>query len=124
MVEAHDGLAVLDDVEADIFVGFREFVYTGDYRSRSTEREPEIAIDDPATIQRKETHHATSVEWEERPAPAAEEATPIQEEYWGYARPEQNKKKTQTTQIERIWNNFQNLTYEDPTRLVGDGQAT
>jgi hypothetical protein len=40
MVEAHDSVAVLDDVEADTFVGFCEFAYTGDYRSRMTEREP------------------------------------------------------------------------------------
>jgi len=56
MVEAHDSLAVLDDVEADTFV---EFAYTGDYRSRMTEREPGIVTDDPAPIQREETHEDT-----------------------------------------------------------------
>jgi hypothetical protein len=122
MVEAHDGLAVLDDVEADIFIGFCEFAYTGDYQSRMTEREPEIATDDPAPIQREETHEATAPDWEEEP-PQATEAEPIQEEYWGYARLEQ-KKKTQTTQTERIWNDFLNLTYEDPPCLVSDEQAT
>jgi hypothetical protein len=50
MVEAHDGLAVLDDVEASTFVGFCEFAYTGDYHSRMTEREPGIVTDDPTLI--------------------------------------------------------------------------
>jgi hypothetical protein len=55
MLEAHDGLAVLDDIEADIFAGFCEFAYTGDYHSRMAERELGIATDDPAPIQREET---------------------------------------------------------------------
>jgi hypothetical protein len=114
MVEAHDGLAVLDDVEADTFVGFCEFAYTGDYRSRMTEREPEIATDDPAPFQREE----------DQPALAAEEATLIQEEYWGYVRPEQKKKKTQTTQIKQLWTDFLNLTFENPQSLESDEQPT
>jgi hypothetical protein len=136
MVEAHDGLAVLDDVEADTFVGFCEFAYTGDYRSRMMEREPEIATDGPAPIQREETHEAAALdweepvalaleepplEWEEQPMPAAEE---VREQYWGYSTLKQKKQETQTTQTERIWNDFLNLTYEDPPRLVSDEQAT
>ena len=134
MVEAHDGLAVLDDVEVDTFVGFCEFAYTGDYRSRMTEREPEIATNDPALIQREETHEARAPDWREQPEPAAEEPTPaeweaqpelaaekIREEYWEFARLKKRKKKTQT---ERIWNDFLNLTYEDPPCLVSDEQAT
>jgi hypothetical protein len=39
MVEAHDGLAVLEDVDADTFVGFCGLAYTGDYCSQMTERE-------------------------------------------------------------------------------------
>jgi hypothetical protein len=134
MVEAHDGLAVLDDVETDTFVGFCEFAYTGDYRLRMMEREPEIATDGPAPIQREETHEAAAPDWE---APATEEAPPleweeqstlavevVQEQYWGYIGRKQKKKETQTTQTERIWNDFLNLTYEDPPRLVSDEQAT
>jgi hypothetical protein len=34
------------------------------------------------------------------------------------------EKKTRTTQTERIWNSFLNLTYEDPPCLVSDEQAT
>jgi hypothetical protein len=128
MIEAHDGLAVLDDIEADTFVGFCEFAYTGDYRSRMTEREPEIATDDPAPIQREDMHEATAPDWEVPPDPPAEapaeDAPPIQEGYWGYARSDRKKKKTQTTQTERIWNDFLNLTYEDPPCLVSDEQAT
>jgi hypothetical protein len=135
MVEAHDGLAVLDDVEADTFVGFCEFAYTGNYRSRMMELEPEIATDDPAPIQREETHRTAAPDWDEPSAPAAEDASQLEwgeqpmpaaeeEQSWGYTRSKQKKKKTQTTQTERIWNDFLNLTYEDPPRLVSDEQAT
>jgi hypothetical protein len=122
MVEARDGLAVLDDVEADTFVGFCEFAYTGDYRSRITERGSEIVIDDPAPIQKEEAHEGRALEWEKQPAPAIEEA-PMSEEYWGRGRREK-KYRTQATPIERIWKDFLNLTYEDPPSLVSDEQAT
>jgi len=232
MVEARDGLAVLDDVEPDTFVGFCEFAYTGDYCSRITEREPEVVTDDPAPIQREEAHENTAPEredqgsprrdyrradrygdssiedsdeavsasfdnddgssmgsysedrdhfiegcgrfnrrpsnrtgehfcrehrarpasyspgrsgmipepahtprrprmercqtiaYQEQPAPVIEEAPAMSEEYWGYGRPEKKKYKTQATQIERIWEDFLNLTYEDPPCLVSDERAT
>jgi hypothetical protein len=149
MVEAHNGLAVLDDVEADTFVGFCEFAYTGDYRSRITEQEPEVVTDDPAPIQREEAPEDTALGWEEPSAlvmgeaPAAEapveevlaEDAPVAEApaeeapaewggYWGRGRPEKKKYRTQATQIERIWKDFLNLTYEDPPCLVSDEQAT
>ena len=42
MKETQEGRAVLEDVEDDTFVGFCEFAYTNDYRSRMMERRPEI----------------------------------------------------------------------------------
>jgi hypothetical protein len=142
MVEAHDGRATLEDVEADTFVGFCEFAYTGDYRSRITEQEPEVVTDDPAPIQREEAPEDTALGWEEPSAaeevPAEEvpaEEAPAEEApaewppaewggYWGRGRPEKKKYRTQATQIERIWKDFLNLTYEDPPCLVSDEQAT
>lgn len=120
MVEAHDGLAVLDDVEADTFVGFCEFAYTGDYRSRITEREPEVVTDDPVLIQREGALEDIAPELVEQLDLALEEA-PMSEEYWGLGRSEKKKYRTQAT---RIWNDFLNLTYEDPPCLVSDEQAT
>jgi hypothetical protein len=54
-VEAHESLAVLDDVDADTFVGFCEFAYTGNYRSRMTELEPEIVSSSVAAIEQART---------------------------------------------------------------------
>lgn len=119
MMEAHDGVAVLDDVEADTFVGFCEFAYTGDYRSRMTEREPEIVTDDPAPTPREEEYAEAAPDWEE-PAPAIEAAT-VSEGYWGYTNSGKKKYKTQTIQI---WNDFLSLTYKTPPCLVSDEKST
>jgi hypothetical protein len=54
-VEAHDSLVVLDDVDADTFVGFCEFAYTSNYRSRMTELEPEIVSSSVTAIEQART---------------------------------------------------------------------
>lgn len=68
MKEAQEGRAVLEDVEDDTFVGFCEFAYTGDYRSRMMERKPEIENNIGAG-------YGTGVEWEEGVVPTPPEVS-------------------------------------------------
>jgi hypothetical protein len=71
MKEAREGHAVLEDVEDDIFVGFCEFAYTGDYRSRMMERRPEIENN-------IEVGYETSVERDKDVVPALLEALKLE----------------------------------------------
>jgi hypothetical protein len=123
MVEAHDGLALLDDVDADTFVGFCEFAYTGDYRSRMTELEPDIASRSAAAIEQEQTRGDTLEIWDQ---PVAEEPRAAKEDIWGFGwsvppgKKNKEKKTSHTIQISQLWTDFLKLTYEKPPSLISD----
>jgi hypothetical protein len=133
MKEAQEGSAVLEDVEDDTFVGFCEFAYTGDYRSRMMERRPEIENNIGAG-------YGTGVEWEEGVVPTppeaseptmADEPTMVDEitaaptEYWDFG--ELNRRRTTErripiTKAERLWSDFKSLEFEDKHLHESDKQ--
>jgi hypothetical protein len=131
MVEARDGLAVLDDVEADTFIGFCEFAYTGDYRSRTTKLEPDITSSIAAAIKQGETRddNAAAIEQERTPddllqlwdPPVIGEHPATEEDSWLRKRGKKKKERTsQTIQISQLWTDFLKLTYEEPPNLISN----
>lgn len=133
MKEAQEGRAVLEDVEDDTFVGFCEFAYTGDYRSRMMERRPEIENNIGAG-------YGTDVEWKEDvpPAPEAPEDAPTpaepwmadepaaeRAESWDFGRQKRTKKTRGCVPIikaEQLWSDFKSLKFEDKHPHTSDEQ--
>lgn len=122
MREAKEGLAILEDVEEDTFVGFCEYAYTGDYVSRIIERTPDIEVNDAAPVESEEVRYAAAVEWAEEeealapPEPLAEEAP---SDYWGF----RGGKNAKTTKAEQLWSNFKNLEFKDKNPDISDEKS-
>ena len=127
MKEAQEGRAVLEDVEDDTFVGFCEFAYTGDYRSRMMERRPEIENNIGAG-------YGTGVECEEgvvlalpeAPEPTmADEPVMTDEDCWIFGRQKQTRKTKgciPITKAEQLWSDFKSLQFEDKHPHKSDKQ--
>jgi len=135
MKEAQEDRAILEDVEDDTFVGFCEFAYTGDYRSRMMEQRPEIENNIGAG-------YGTGVEWEEDVVPAPPEASmpsealmpleivmaddiPTVPEYWNFGRQKQTRKTKgyrSITKAEQLWSDFKSLEFEDKHPHKSDKQ--
>jgi len=126
MKEAREGLAILEEVEDDVFVGFCEFAYTGDYRSRMMERRAEIENNIDAPV---EAGYGTSVDWAvaEEPPAAVEEpraADEVTEDYWGYGRQGQTKTRGRpNTKAEQLWSDFKSLKFKDKHPHTSDKQV-
>jgi hypothetical protein len=99
MKEAQEGRAVLEDVEEDTFVGFCEFAYTGDYRSRMME----VVV--PAPPEARE------------PTAADKPAMPVEEvpfwDFGGLEQPRRTKGRISMTRAEQLWSDFKSLEFKD-----------
>jgi hypothetical protein len=131
MREAQEGIATLEDVEEETFVGFCEFAYTGDYLSRMTERRPEIENNVTALVEEQEPRDRADVDWEVPQAVdmaafevQAEEPPEILDDIWSSRRTDKKKKKgTPTTKADQLWFDFRNLEYEDKHPHTSNEQA-
>lgn len=132
MKESQDGLAILDDVEPDTFVGFCEFAYTGDYPSRMKEQQPGIRGNDTVAANEEELRDETAVPWDRWATQTV--LTNAGDVFHGFAEPvaalkvlsnrkPANPKRKEdfisrpmtglNRKADQLWSEFQNLTYGD-----------
>lgn len=138
MKEAREGRANLEDVDESVFVGFCEFAYTGDYRSRAKEGGPEVQSNDDTPCEEEPAPEVAAPEEEpmaieaqvvfDAPTeiPVAEYATPPAPELddiWGpFGGKKKDKKKRNKgyedtiptrSSTEQLWYDFNLLLFND-----------
>ena len=135
MKEAREGRANLEDVEESTFVGFCEFAYTGDYRSRTKDPEPDVQSNNDAPSEEDAVPEIAVVEVEPMAAetqavfdvPTEEiESAPLVEDPWNFGATKKVKKgKKQMYQdtiptrskTEQLWDDFKLLRFDDSIRM-------
>lgn len=123
MKESQEDLAVLKDLDEYTFVGFCEFAYTGDYCSRSRERESGIRGDDGLPAGEGVLGPEIPPEWLACPDMPAEQCANEDYSWDSFSRQHDKKKKHKhftTNKAEGLWSEFQYLTFEDPPISLSD----